>query len=85
MKDGTVSWSDGADGRRNILVPTGAVASQELSCPSPGAPCTWTLRTRRTEHVFRDGTPVTGGVLGAFAALREARPDLPSGRSPEGK
>ena len=85
VKDGTVYWSDGGNGRRNVLLPTGAVASQSLSCPAPAGPCTWTVRTRRTDFVFRDGAKLPaagGGTRAAFAALLEFHPGLPSGKKP---
>ena len=74
VRDGTVSWMDGGTGLRNVLVPVGAITSQEIACSGPARPCTWTLRTRRSTYVFRDGAPASGRVDAASRALREVRP-----------
>lgn len=80
VKDGTVAWVDARDEAKNVLVPVGALAGQALSCGPKGAACTWTLRTKRTEYVFReeDGS---GRLEAAYSALLGLRPDVPSTRT----
>lgn len=83
VKDGTVAWVDAKDESKNVLVPVGALLDQDLACAPGIASCTWTLRTKRTEYVFRE----EGGserLTAAAAALLGLRPALPTKRTGTG-
>ena len=87
MRDATVYWADARDESKNVLVPVGALAEQALACGPGGSACTWTLRTKRTEYVFREeagagpGASARSKLEAAFAALLALRPGLPSTRT----
>jgi hypothetical protein len=82
LRDDLVRWTDRTNPGKNLVLPVRRLTGHTLVCRGgAGAPCTeWHVATRTETFVFREVPPAGGDALRrAFAALRGAYADVPSG------